>query len=314
LTRSSFRFVDAPDIESLLEDAFDRVTGPSTPPRLRAAMRAAVFSGGGRVRPRLVVQVAAAGPAPDAEAAVVAAASIEFLHCASLVHDDLPCFDDAAIRRGRPSVHAEFGEALAVLAGDGLITGAFELLTQLGAHRALPGLLAVISGSVGATRGIVAGQAWESEPNPNLRLYHRAKTGALFEGAFAAGALAGGDEPRAWVELGRRLGEAYQIADDLSDRHADAAELGKPTGQDARLQRPNAVDELGTYAAHDRLRSLVGGLLGAVPEVPGRDAFTRWLGAVCARVLGPVDEHTGPDAPPSHGGRLPSPHAAAMTA
>lgn len=281
--------MDARDTDSLLEDAFCEVVGPAAPPRLSAAMRAAVFSGGGRLRPRIVLAVADACGGGDDEAAGRAAAAVEFLHCASLVHDDLPCFDDAAIRRGRPSVHAEFGVALAVLAGDGLITAAFELLARVPASADLPRLLSIIARSVGASRGIVAGQAWESEPHPNLRLYHRAKTGALFEAAFAAGALVGGGDIPGWQAIGTRLGEAYQIADDLADRLGTEDMLGKPTGQDHRLDRPNAVRELGTFAARDRLRQLVASLIDAVPDAPGRRRFVTWLEAVCSKVLGPAD-------------------------
>ena len=289
--------MDARDIDSLLEDAFAEVIGPATPPRLHAAMRAAVFGGGGRLRPRIVVAVAEACGGADDDMAARAAAAIEFLHCASLVHDDLPCFDDATIRRGRPSVHAQFGVPLAVLAGDGLITAAFELLSRVPATPTLPALLAVIARSVGACRGIVAGQAWESEPSPNLRLYHRAKTGALFEAAFGAGALVGGGDVGRWQALGTRLGEAYQIADDLADRHGTEDALGKPTGQDSRLDRPNAVRELGTFAAKDRLRQLVASLLDAVPDAPRREHFVGWLEAVCSRVLAPADVPAAAAAP-----------------
>ena len=271
------------EAEKCLQRAFDWITGPTTPPRLEAAMRHAVFGGGGRVRPRLVLAVSKACGRGDADVAGAAASAIEFLHCASLVHDDLPCFDDAPLRRGRPTVHVEHGEPLAVLVGDALIAGAFEVLGRgCESNPALLGpLVATVARSVGAVRGIVAGQAWESEPSPNLRLYHRAKTGALFEAAVCAGALAGGGDPGAWLPVGSRLGEAYQVADDILDIVGSAEAIGKPVGQDTRNDRPSAVRELGVGRAYDRLQTLCDSMFTCVPAVEGRDAFVLWAMGLC---------------------------------
>ena len=136
-----------------------------TPPRLAQALRYAVFPGGARVRPRLSLAVAMACGDDRPELSNGAAAAIELLHCASLVHDDLPCFDDAATRRGKASVHAAFGEPLAVLAGDALIVRAFEALALAAVAEPLrlPALLGLLGAAVGAPNGIVAGQAWECE-------------------------------------------------------------------------------------------------------------------------------------------------------
>ncbi len=193
--------------------------GGSAPPGLAEAVRYAVFPGGARIRPRLTLAVARACGDPAAPLVDVAAAAIELLHCASLVHDDLPCFDDATTRRGRPSVHAAFGERLAVLSGDALIVLAFDALGRAGAvaPARLPAVLQSVARGVGMPTGIVAGQAWECEPVVTLSDYHRAKTGALFAAATAAGAAAAGDEAHAWLALGNGLGEAYQVADDLRD-------------------------------------------------------------------------------------------------
>src|SRR5690349_11323225 len=137
-------------IEQALNHAVGRADGPSCPPRLAAAMRAAVFPRGARVRPRICLAVADACGEDDPAIADAAAASIELLHCASLVHDDMPCFDDAATRRGRPSVHAAFGEPLALLAGDALIVLAFQNLGRTAhAPQRLASLLMLISRSVG---------------------------------------------------------------------------------------------------------------------------------------------------------------------
>ena len=144
---------------------------------------------------------------------------------------------------------------MALLAGDALIVMAFETLARLGAAtplRLVPVLLAITRG-VGAPSGIVAGQAWESEPNPAPEQYRCAKTGALFVAATMSGALASGADPGPWRALGQRLGEAYQVADELLDAVASEAECGKPVGRDAALGRPNAVAELGLNGAVERL-------------------------------------------------------------
>jgi geranylgeranyl diphosphate synthase type II len=258
-------------IEQTLAAAIAHSEGPGCPPRLAAAMRHAVFPGGARIRPRLCLAVSCACGDYDPRLADAAAASIELLHCASLVHDDLPCFDDAPIRRGKPSVHRLFGERLAVLAGDALIVLAFQTLAQAGAcapHR-LAALLLTISRSVGTPTGIVAGQAWECEPRVALVDYQRAKTGSLFTAATLAGAIAAGADPGPWRALGELIGEAYQVADDIRDATASAEELGKPVGRDLALGRPSSARELGVEGAVVHLEQLVAEALGAVPPCTG---------------------------------------------
>jgi geranylgeranyl diphosphate synthase type II len=234
-----------------------------------------VFPGGARIRPRLALSVAEACGDDQPAVSDAAAASIEFMHCASLVHDDLPCFDDAATRRGKASVHRAFDERLAVLAGDALIVLAFETLARgvAAAPKRLPALLKILGRAVGMPGGIVAGQAWECEPVVVLADYQRAKTAALFSAATMAGAAAAGREPGPWRMLGERLGEAYQVADDLRDVAGNAEELGKPVGRDAALGRPNAARELGLTGAIQRLKQLVGAALESIPVCPGSDAL-----------------------------------------
>src|SRR3954451_10530150 len=159
-------------IELALTVALTRAEAPGCPPRLAAAMRHAVFPRGARVRPRLCLAVAAACGDDEPALTDAAAASIELLHCASLVHADLPCFDDAATRRSRPSVRRAFGEPLAVLAGDALIVLAFQTVARASGTpvRRVPVLEAVGEG-VGVPYGIVAGQAWECEPMVELDRY-----------------------------------------------------------------------------------------------------------------------------------------------
>ena len=258
-------------IEQALNAAVARAEGPDCPPRLTAAVRHAVFPRGARIRPRLCLAVAGACGEPESAVAEAAAVAIELLHCASLVHDDLPCFDDAPVRRGKPSVHRAFGEPLAVLAGDAMIVLAFEALAR-GALRApdrLAALVMTVSRAVGMPGGIVAGQAWECEPDVDLAEYHRAKTGALFAGATVAGAAAAGADSAPWRTLGLRLGEAFQVADDLHDVASDPGVLGKPVGRDVALGRRSAAADLGIAGAVDLLDRLVAEAVDSIPRCPG---------------------------------------------
>jgi len=263
-------------IESTLEAALDRAGSGPAPPRLSAALRHAVFPGGARVRPNLCLAVAVACGDDLPVLADAAAVAVELLHCASLVHDDLPCFDDAPTRRGRPSVHAAFGQPLAVLAGDALIVMAFDGLARAGAAAParLAPLLTIVARGVGMPGGIVAGQAWESEPRVVVEDYHRAKTGALFMAAVTAGAIAAGADPGPWRELGETLGAAYQVADDLLDAVCVQQDCGKPTGRDAALQRPSLVAELGLDGAYVRLQDLVAAAAAAIPPCDGAKALS----------------------------------------
>jgi geranylgeranyl diphosphate synthase type II len=224
----------------------------------------------------LSLAVAFACGQDDPGVACAAAGAIELLHCASLVHDDLPCFDDAPTRRGIASVHRAFGERLAVLTGDALIVLAFESLlagTVTRPERLAP-LVGIIARSVGMPNGIAAGQAWESESLISLSKYQQAKTGALFSAATMAGAAAAGHRFEPWRLLGERLGEAYQVADDICDMAGNAEELGKPVGRDAALGRPSAARELGLNGAIARLDLLVGGALGSIPDCPGAEELS----------------------------------------
>lgn len=274
-------------IERALTAAIEAVAIPGCPPRLIEAVRHAVFPSGARVRPRLCLAVAAACGSKDYAAADAVAASIELLHCASLVHDDLPCFDDSPLRRGVPSVHRAFGEPLAVLAGDALIILAFEHLARslTATPERLGPLLLTVSRSVGMPYGITAGQAWECEPQVTVEEYHRAKTGSLFAAATAAGAQVAGADADIWRVVGDKIGEAYQVADDLRDVAASAQEVGKPVGRDALLNRPSAAGELGIDGAIERLKSLVQGAVDAIPPCPGREQLAEVLRAESRHIM-----------------------------
>jgi geranylgeranyl diphosphate synthase type II len=222
-----------------------------------------------------MVAAACGDPMPGVTDAV--AAAIELLHCASLVHDDLPCFDDAQTRRGRPSVHRAFGQPLAVLAGDTLIVLAFEALARASAADRLGRLIETLARAVSPPHGIIAGQAWESEPRVPAVAYRRAKTGALFEAAAAAGAIAAGGDGAAFRRLGQLIGEAYQIADDIHDVAGDPAELGKPVGRDAQLGRPNAANDLGMRGSRHLFDQLMQDTLMAIPSCRHEDELRAWV-------------------------------------
>lgn len=259
-------------IEGALQAALRLTESPEGPALLGEALRHAVFPGGARIRPRLTQAVALACGDPHPAATDAVCAAIELLHCASLVHDDLPCFDDAPIRRGRPSVHAAFGERIAVLTGDALIVLAFETIARRVAH--LPalqsGLIVTVCRAVGMPSGIVAGQARECERAVPLERYQREKTGALFAGATMAGAAAAGVAPEPWRALGDGIGHAFQIADDILDARSSEDRIGKPVGRDIALDRPSAVRELGLHGAAARLREGVEEAVASIPECPGR--------------------------------------------
>lgn len=274
-------------IETGLAAALDRAARPGAPKRLAEAMRYAVFPGGARIRPQLCLAVAASCGDDDPETATAAAVAIELLHCASLVHDDLPCFDAADTRRGKPAVHRAYGEPIAVLAGDAMIVLAFETLSFRipQAPARVAGLLRIVAGSVGMPFGIVAGQAWESEPDAILADYQRAKTGSLFAAATETGAVAAGGDATLWRMLGERLGEAYQVADDIHDVIGDAEAMGKPIGQDASFDRPNAVMYHGLEGATKHLKQLLQDAKDSIPPSPGAAALRKLIEAESKRFL-----------------------------
>lgn len=256
------------DIDAWLEEArvwAEEVLGRVMPPtgahpaRLTEAMRYALFGGGKRLRPALVRLVCEelGGDPRDAEAP---AAAIECVHTYSLVHDDLPCMDDDDLRRGRPTCHIAFDEATAVLAGDALLTFAFQLLAGMGGERAArsSAALARASGAFGMVGGQVldlmgeAGIEDAGQALAGVRDTHLRKTAMLFGCAAEMGAIAAGEGPegsglaRAY---GTALGLAFQAADDLLDVTGDAATLGKTPGKDAALERSTLVAVLGFEGA-----------------------------------------------------------------
>jgi geranylgeranyl diphosphate synthase type II len=263
---------------AMVEAALEHALGVSegTPPRLLEAMRYAVFSGGKRVRPILALMACEAAPAEPVRALPFACA-LEFIHTYSLVHDDLPAMDDDDLRRGRPTVHVVFGEALAILAGDALLTEAFRVAANgVEAARVEPARALAIVGALATAAGaagLVGGQVADLEAEgvaANLALVesiHRRKTAALIAAAVEAGAIAGGasDARRSALgAYGRALGLAFQVADDVMDAAAPTAMTGKRTGRDAEHGKATYPAVLGIDGARRAARELLVRCLAAI--------------------------------------------------
>jgi len=244
----------------------DEITRPK---RLMDAMRYSTLGGGKRLRPFLVVESAAVFGVPR-QSALLAGAALECIHCYSLIHDDLPAMDNSDLRRGRPTLHKKTDDATAILAGDALLTLAFDIITRDEIHRdptvrlLLTRALARSSGIGGMVGGQILDLAGEGrfgdrEPVDVARL-QQMKTGALLRFGCIAGALLGQASPKEYQALddyGKALGEAFQIADDLLDVEGDAAALGKPAGADAALGKTTFVTQLGIEGAKRRVRDLL---------------------------------------------------------
>ena len=226
-------------IETALAAALRATAAPEAPPRLAAALAHAVFPGGARVRPQLALAVSIACGDDRPRLSDAAAAAIELIHCASLAHDDMPCFDNSDLRRGRPSVHAAFSEPLALLTGDALIVLAFETLAVAGADAPdrLAGLVATLARRTGMPGGICAGQGWESEASVDLAAYHRAKTGALFVAATTMGALAAGEKAGA-LDRARRAHRRGLPGRRRPARRAPERVRARKAGRTGRRPRP----------------------------------------------------------------------------
>jgi geranylgeranyl diphosphate synthase type II len=273
------------EFELLLEKEILDATKRS-PEKLKEAIKYAVFPGGGRIRPRLGIGIAEAmGHAPE-RALFGSAMAIEMIHCASLVHDDLPCFDDAAMRRGKPSVQRQFGEDIAVLVGDALIVASFGIAAEYCSHRPkLTGrIIWLLSEAVGASNGIIAGQAAESDPDVTVREVHKMKTGALFEGMAAISAVTHGADPAPWRSVGRKVGCAYQVADDIFDAVGSEAVCGKPTLNDTANNRPSAVRSQSLSSAAAELDTLIAAAIDDIPPCPGDENMADMLRGVATRL------------------------------
>src|SRR6201995_5030864 len=262
----------AEDTEALLGQLLtDRIETDeiARPKRLMDAMRYSSLGGGKRLRPFLVVESAAVF-GTSREASLLAGAALECIHCYSLIHDDLPAMDNSDLRRGRPTLPKAYDDATAILAGDALLTIAFDIVTRdeihsdAGVRLLLTRALARASGIGGMVGGQILDLAGEGrfgdrEPVDVARL-QQMKTGALLRFGCIAGAILGQAsqaEYQALDDYGKALGEAFQIADDLLDVEGDAAALGKPAGADAALGKTTFVTQLGVDGAKQRVRDLL---------------------------------------------------------
>ena len=262
----------AADTEALLARLLSDATLPgeiTRPHRLIEAMRYSSLNGGKRLRPFLAVESAAVFGVPR-KGALMAGAALECIHCYSLIHDDLPSMDNSDLRRGRPTAHKKFDDATAILAGDALLTLAFDIITRDEVHKdarvrlALTRALARASGIGGMAGGQMMDLAGEGrfgdKETPDVAKLQQMKTGALLKYGCIAGALLG-QAPKAQFDAlnayGHAFGEAFQIADDLLVVEGDAAALGKPAGQDAALGKTTFVTQLGIDGAKKRLQDLL---------------------------------------------------------
>ena len=262
----------AEDTEILLAELLSDALLPeeiARPKRLIEAMRYSSLNGGKRLRPFLVVESSAVFGV-SREAALLAGAALECIHCYSLVHDDLPAMDNSDLRRGRPTLHKAYDDATAILAGDALLTLAFDIITRDEIHRdasvrlALTRALARAAGVGGMAGGQMldlAGEGRFGDRTPvDVARLQQMKTGALLRYGCIAGAILGQSSRQQYQALddyGRALGEAFQIADDLLDVEGDTAALGKQTGQDAALGKTTFVTQLGIDGAKRRVRDLL---------------------------------------------------------
>ncbi|MCY1030832.1 polyprenyl synthetase family protein [Corallococcus sp. BB11-1] len=266
-------------VEELLRERADRLVPAGTPPRLAEAMRYSLLAGGKRLRPVLCIAFADAVAKASSlnPVAVDAACAVEYVHTYSLVHDDLPCLDNDDLRRGKPTNHKVFGEPLALLAGDGLLTEAFTVLAT--GPEPVRGLLCAELARAAGAAGMVGGQVLDIAKDREATLayllrLHRMKTGALIRAACRLGVLAGGGDAAALASAetyGDAVGLAFQIADDVLDVTSSAEQLGKPAGADAEAGRFTFPAVLGLEESRRMARELVSKAQEAVRPLEGSD-------------------------------------------
>ena len=292
MTTSPSPSIESPRLSAFVEDARRRVdealagylpeanddpTAPC-PSRLAAAMRYSVLGGGKRLRPVLCL-MAAEACGGDVARAMPAACALEMVHTYSLIHDDLPAMDDDDLRRGRPTCHRAFDEATAVLAGDGLLTLAFEVVARHVRPRRRPWRAsgpwprrAGPSGMVGGQMADLQAEGRDDGTTEALEAIHRRKTGALLRGSLRMGALAAGAGEaslRALDVYGHAVGLAFQIVDDLLDVQGDEAKLGKRVGKDSSLGKWTYPGFLGIEGSRRRARELADEAVAALGPLGG---------------------------------------------
>lgn len=261
--------------KALIDQELDRLLPPGigTGARVVEAMRYSLLGGGKRLRPILCLAAAAAVGGESREVLPTACA-LEMIHTYSLIHDDLPAMDNDDLRRGRPTCHKQFDEATAILAGDGLLTAAFQVLAAEARQHSEKAqvfaeviyLIAHAAGYAGMVGGQMADLLAEGQPSSleQVEAIHRLKTGALLTASVRSGALLGGGHPdqvAALTRYGEKFGLIFQITDDLLDVEGDSAEMGKPTGMDAVRQKATYPGVLGIAAAKQQAQQLTAAAL-----------------------------------------------------
>lgn len=274
-----FRATWTPRVDQALQEVIDGITGqPGCPGGLGLAMKHAVMAGGKRLRPLLCLAAARAAGGRENDA-LRAGCAVELLHAYSLVHDDLPAMDDDDVRRGQPTCHRAFGEALAILAGDALLTHAFGLLADAVPPDRAGQAVSVLATAAGAA-GMVGGQAddVDSPEGPpaieDVESVHMRKTGMIFGASTQLGGLAAGASRttlEALARFGTSLGMAFQVVDDILSWEGDAVTLGRPTGSDREQGRRTYPAVAGPQAARRRAGALVDEALGCL-EIRGPQA------------------------------------------
>lgn len=250
-------------IDAALELALPAET--AAPQTLHRAMRYSVFAGGKRLRPLLCRAAARAVAGRDCDEVLPVACALEMIHTYSLIHDDLPALDNDDLRRGRPTCHKVFGEAMAILAGDALLTRAFGQLAQVRPPDRVAALVEELSAAAGSPRGMVGGQVADIEGEratataESVQFIHQAKTAALIRASVVLGAIVAGateSQRQQMVRFGEAVGLAFQIVDDILDVTGDAATLGKSVGKDEAQKKATWPAVFGLASAQQEARTL----------------------------------------------------------
>jgi geranylgeranyl diphosphate synthase type II len=275
--------------QALIDEALDRALPPASeePTTIHQAMRYSLFAGGKRLRPILCV-AAAEAVGGQIEEAMGPACAVECIHTYSLIHDDLPCMDDDDLRRGRPTCHKVYGEGMAVLAGDALLTAAFEILAGCaGSPRFSAGVLVKELSIAAGSRWLIAGQVLDLENErrvievDDVRRVHEAKTAALLVASLRLGAMtadASEEELAALTRFGRALGLAFQIIDDILDVTQSSEVLGKSAGKDVAAGKATYPATLGLEGSREEARRLTDEALAALGIFGERGEMLRQIG------------------------------------
>lgn len=271
----------------MVEQALEQMlpSADTFPPTIHQAMRYSLLAGGKRLRPALVIGAAEA-VGSTAQKVLPTACAIELIHTYSLVHDDLPAMDNDDLRRGKPTNHKVYGEAVAILAGDALLTHAFQLITENTASASAEAVVKVVKefAEAAGSQGMIGGQVVDTLAADHeitadtLNYIHRHKTGALFRASVRAGAILGGanqEQLTALTRYAENLGLAFQIIDDILDVEGDASKIGKPVGSDQKNHKATYPALYGLEAAKERANQVAGEALAALELFDHQADFLR---------------------------------------